>query len=77
MGEFMKPDLKIVEKAVSELGEHYDAVQIFCVSRGENGISYGTQSGCGSYYERLGIIHEWIVKCDEETRINARNEHDS
>lgn len=50
---------KIVQKAAESLGEHFDAVQIM-VSWNEEGMTKMFKSGCGNWYARQGMAHEFI-----------------
>jgi len=69
-------NLAHLEKALSELGEHYDSAQIFA-TRHEAGTLGGTVRaalGCGNWYARYGQVQEWIVRQDEQTRISERSD---
>jgi hypothetical protein len=60
----------IIEKAVTQLGEHFDTVQIF-VTRHESGEKGGTlhnQSGVGNWYARYGQVREWVNQQEEVGR---------
>ena len=55
-------DLARVKKACSELGEHFDAVQIFA-SRHEAGELDGTvriDYGLGNWFARFGHVIHWL-----------------
>lgn len=55
-------DLQLVQKAVDDLGEHFDTVQIF-VTRYEGGD--GTTNinlGTGNWFARFGHVSEWLLK---------------
>lgn len=57
-------DLDKLKEAANSLGEHFDAVMIFC-SRCESGNEDGTLSfqwGAGNYYARHGQIALWMEK---------------
>lgn len=62
---------KIVQKALHELGEHFDCVQIFVTSKnGEHTECIAT--GSGNFYARMGIVRNWIVREEERTRVRVR-----
>ena len=50
---------KIVEKAVSDLGEHFDAVEILASNVDGEG-SDCIKRGSGNFYARLGMAQEFI-----------------
>lgn len=51
---------KIIGEAAAKLGEHFDAVQILA-SWNEEGISTMSSRGCGNWYARQGMAHEFIT----------------
>lgn len=66
-------DMKIVQAAVSGLGEHFDTVQVF-VSRFEH-EDRGTMNvayGAGNWYARYGQVVQWIERRNEDDRIERR-----
>lgn len=72
-------DLQLVQKHVAELGEHFDAVQIFAI-RHEPELENGTVSvacGAGSWFTRYGKVAEWMIRQDETTRVDARKDSDA
>lgn len=46
---------------VEKLGEHFDHVQILATWN-EEGLTKAAYSGCGSWYARQGLAHEFINK---------------
>jgi len=50
---------ELINKTASDLGEHFDAVQIL-VSWNDNGQTTASYSGCGNWYARQGMAHEFI-----------------
>lgn len=48
-----------LQKAVQELGEYFDAVQIFA-TWGEDGDTMKADVGCGNWYAREGMVAEWV-----------------
>lgn len=78
MDEHLQPDFALVKKLASELGEHFDTVQVFC-TRHEPGSDDGTVTvafGTGNWFGRYGQVREWVVKQDEFTRIKVRSEEE-
>lgn len=69
-------DLKVVREHAQKLGEHFDTVMIF-VTRHESGEKNGTvrlRFGLGDWYARYGNVREWLVKSEEQIRIDARED---
>ncbi len=60
--------VKMIDKHVNELAEHFDGVHIF-VNRNEGHAdqSRGINRGAGNWFARYGQIREWVVY--EEQRI--------
>lgn len=50
---------ELCQKVATQLGEHFDAVQIL-VSWNEDNSSYCVKRGCGNWYARKGMAHEFI-----------------
>lgn len=65
--------MKCLDSHVSQLMEHFDAVQIF-VSRydGETGNTGSIHRGKGNWYARVGQVGEWLSEADEEARDGMR-----
>lgn len=71
-------DMNRLKKAAAELGEHFDSVQIFA-TRHEPALTTGTiaaHHGVGSYYARYGQVREWVLRCDERTRLEEHKDDD-
>lgn len=71
-----------LKKAIHDLGEHFEAVQIF-VSTHQPAEVGGTVHACvgvGNWYARYGQIREWVIRTEEETkcaiRLECANEDD-
>ena len=64
--------LALLEKHCAGIGEHFDTVQIFVTcfdaEQGTCNASYGS----GNWFARRGQIQDWLVKKNEETRIDIR-----
>ena len=52
-------DVARVMRHVRELGEHFTNVQIM-VSYNDCGNTHGIYRGCGDWYARQGLAHEFI-----------------
>jgi hypothetical protein len=65
---------KLIQTTAQKLGEHFDAVQIM-VSWTENGATYCSKRGCGSWYARQGMAHEFIQQdiANDNARIMAEH----
>jgi len=72
--EQQRADMERVRKVLTELGEHFDSVQIFC-TRHESGELDGTvylHLGTGNWFARYGQVREWCVKMDAQTHHSQR-----
>lgn len=75
MNENSNADLDRIKRAVAELGEHFDTVQVFA-TRCEDGTLDGTINisyGAGNWFARYGQVARWIAKEDESERIEVRS----
>lgn len=69
-------DMNRVNAACEALGEHFDTVQIF-VTRHDAYERDGTVSialGRGDWFSRYGKVQEWMIRQDERTRKDVREE---
>jgi hypothetical protein len=69
-------DLEMVKKASEKLGEHFDTVLIL-TTRYDPATADGTVNinyGCGNWFARYGQVREYLIKCDERTRCQVREE---
>ena len=65
---------EIVKRAVEQLGEHFDSVQVFCSGYkpgGEDG-TFTTNLGAGNWLTRFGQVREWVIYEEEKIRQHAR-----
>lgn len=53
---------KLLDDYAAKLGEHFGAVQIM-VTWDEGGVTHAAKRGCGNWYARQGMAHEFI-NCD-------------
>ena len=69
-------DLEMVKKATQSLGEHFDSVLILTTRHdpttegGTTNINYG----CGNWFARYGQVREYLIKCDERTKVAVQME---
>jgi hypothetical protein len=68
--------LSPLKKAIHDLGEHFESVQIFVPTHqpAEVGRTVHASAGVGNWYARYGQIREWIIRTEEETKCNVRLE---
>jgi hypothetical protein len=67
-------DLEMIERHARALGEHFDSVQIFATNHNASGGG-DTRSftyGVGNFYARYGQVTEWMLRSDEQNRIDER-----
>lgn len=64
----------IVKKALHELGEQFDTVQLFLTSHqpAETGGTVHAAIGIGNWYARIGQVRDWVIAQDEETKCLVR-----
>lgn len=67
--------IAILKKAVHDLGEHFDSVQIFVTIHqpAEVGGTMHAAAGVGNWYARFGQIREWLIRTEEDTRCHVRS----
>lgn len=61
-----------LDKAVVELGEIFDTVQIITTHDDDNEVTMVMMKGCGNAYARLGAVQDHLVRMQEEARIQVR-----
>lgn len=69
-------DVALLKDAAEKLSEHFDSVMIFA-TRYESNLDGGTINvhwGEGNWFARYGQIMTWLVKQDEQTRIDVRKD---
>lgn len=71
-------DQKAVEEVAEKLIGQFDTVQIF-VTRyegGDNGGTYNLSIGRGDWMARYAMVRNWLIRKDEETRLEVRSENE-
>lgn len=66
-------DEQRVKEAVDLLSEHFDNVQIFCNSYKSGGMTSVFAKGHGNWFARIGQIRYWLIRDDEDTRMEQRD----
>ena len=68
---------EIVDRAASQLSEHFDSVLILVTKNTEdgNGNTAGYEAGRGNFYAQLGQVREWLAMQDQYQR-NEANRRD-
>jgi len=71
-------ECKLVDKAVAELGEHFDTIQILVTrhASGDEGGTVNISIGVGNWFARYGQAKEWCLKAEERTRKQIQQESD-
>lgn len=62
---------KILEKAALDLGEFFSSVQILASWPDGEGRTKGSKRGCGDWYARQGLAHEFISENNAVDTANA------
>lgn len=65
---------EMVDKHVSQIGEHVDCIQVFVQKHDDGGGSFtlSYEKGSGNFYSRFGHIVEWVDMQREFQRCEAR-----
>jgi hypothetical protein len=65
-----------LKKAIHELGEQFDTVQIFVTVHqpAECGGTLHASSGVGNWYARVGQVNEWLTIQNEESKCHVRRD---
>jgi hypothetical protein len=71
----LKEASRLVDEALTKLGEHCDGVQIFCTVA-DGGCTHEIARGTGNWYARYGHVIDWVEEQKEATRANVRIELD-
>ena len=67
------PNVKRVQDALDQLGEHFDTVMIFVTLHSGNDVgTIAISRGSGNWYARYGQVQEWIVK-ENANSVNELN----
>ena len=73
MSEISQQDAKAVEDAASSLSQHFDSVRIF-VTRFDGSDTLCMGVGKGNIYAQYGQVREWMVRFDEQSRMDQKRE---
>lgn len=69
-------DLDMVRDACNKLGEHFDSVVILTTryEHGDDGNTVNINYGTGNWFSRYGQCREYLIKCEERTRIQVQKD---
>lgn len=68
-------DEAILKKYCTHLIEHFSSVRIIATRhRSETNDTVACSSGAGDYYSQIGAVRDWLIRQDERTKENVRNE---
>lgn len=67
-------DLKIIQRHVDALREHFDTVQIF-TTRHTGAETFQMVSGDGNWLARRGQIRDWTLRQDESVRKEVHDDY--
>lgn len=56
---------KLLEKAATHLGEHFDAVVILA-TRQDGKLTRTTSHGVGNYHARVGMARDYAIRADAD-----------
>lgn len=68
-------DKRIVERAVEQLGEHFDSVQVFVTKYDPNSgdpITIELFNGSGNWLTRYGQVKDWVLRREAIATEEAR-----
>jgi hypothetical protein len=68
--------LEIIDAHVAQLSEHFDLVQILVSNHHDNTGSTAIYRGSGNWFGRYGMIRDWYVKAEEDTKISVHSRKD-
>lgn len=74
MSDQADEEVRIVERHVAQLGEHFQSVRIIA-TRHQDGNTITVTSGSGNWYAQVGSVRDWVTQQDEYTRIAERRRH--
>lgn len=61
--------LKIIQRHLTALGEHFDAVQIVACRQLPDGSTENYHLGRGCWYSRYGLVKEHSLRCEREMMV--------
>jgi hypothetical protein len=69
---------RILNKAVHELGEHFQAVRIFASTTDgcKDGEALRVTTGTGNWFAQYGQVKHWVIGEEESTREQYRKAND-
>ncbi len=67
-------DIERLKKAVADLGEHFESVQIFASRHDPEDGTTSVNWGGGNWHARRGQVAEWMRREDERTKREVQEE---
>lgn len=78
MSEQEDKDVSILKSHAAQLAEHFDSVQILVTRHSpEDDGTINVAWGAGNWFARIGQVREWLLKKDEESRVEARRKQEN
>ena len=74
--ERQERDLKELQRHAVQLTEHWDVVQIITSRFNADGGTSNGAWGAGNWYARYGMLKAWVVREEEQFRIEKRRSDD-
>ena len=73
--EMMADDIAVIDAAIDTLTCHFENITIFASRHDPStGNTLSTWRGRGNWHARHGHVREWLIKQDEQARIEMRAE---
>lgn len=66
-------EMELLGRHCSQLGEHFDTIQIFVTRYDEEG-TVNAYRGSGNWFARFGQVQSWLEKKNEQARVEVRRE---
>lgn len=78
MDDATKQEMDRIAMHADQLAEHYDSVQIFVTRNSDNEKeddgTVNINFGRGNWFTRFGQVQHWMLKADENARMEARDQ---
>lgn len=67
----------ILDSHLAQLSEHFDSVRIFWTKYDSDSSTTKSNSrGIGDWYAQSGAVREWLIRSEEDTRLDCRSRLD-
>lgn len=67
-------DIKLLDRAIAVLSEHFDTVQVFVSREIADGSTVTVNRGQGNYFARYGQASCWVDRQRADIRVQAAKE---